>query len=364
MATAKRDYYDILGVSRDADQKAIKAAFRELAMKYHPDRNKAADAEERFKEIAEAYAVLSDEKKRAEYDHGGFAGVEGYSPEDLFGGIDFGDIFGDLGFGFDFGGGLFDRLFRHGGRRGPAKGADLEIDLDVSLARIVQGGEETVRYARLVTCPACQGSGAAAGTQPHNCAACDGSGRKVVSRQEKGGVHFQQITTCPVCNGKGTVIDKPCEECGGNGRVERQESLKINIPIGVEDGTALRVTGHGLPSPQAGGPPGDLYVVVRASPDPRFERAGADLWRVETIDVADAVLGTHLEVPTLDGNVDVTIPPGTQPDEVLRLRGKGLPVFGAKQRGDINLRMRIHIPEKPSKEERELYRRLRSVRRK
>ena len=171
MATVQRDYYEILGVPRDADAAAIKNAFRELALKYHPDRNKAPDAEEKFKEIAEAYAVLSDPKKRAQYDHGGFAGVADFTPEDLFGGIDFGDIFGDMGFGFDFGGGsIFDRLFRHA-RRGPARGEDLEIMLTVPLERINTGGEETVRYTRAIVCPACTGSGAKAGTTPRQCEA-------------------------------------------------------------------------------------------------------------------------------------------------------------------------------------------------
>jgi molecular chaperone DnaJ len=364
MASVQRDYYEVLGVPRDADASTIKNAFRELAMKYHPDRNKAPDAEEKFKEIAEAYAVLSDPKKRAQYDSGGFAGVADFTPEDLFGGIDFGDIFGDMGFGFDFGGGsIFDRLFRHG-RRGPVRGQDLEIMLTVPLERINSGGEETVRYTRSVTCPTCTGSGAKPGTAPRKCETCGGTGRRVISRdqkQEKGSIHFQQITICPTCQGRGEFIDDPCQACHGLGQVEKEESLRVSIPIGVEEATALRIPAHGLPSEEPDGIPGDLYVIVRSARDPRFERAGADLWRTEILDVTDAVLGTKLTVPTLDGEVDVKVPAGTQPDEILRLRGKGLARPGGGGHGNLNVRIQVHIPEKPTVEERQLYEALRSL---
>jgi len=364
MATPQRDYYEVLGVARDADQKAIKSAFRELAMKYHPDRNKAPDAEAKFKEIAEAYAVLSDPKKRAQYDQSGFAGVADFSAEDLFGGIDFGDLFAGMGFGSDFSGeSVFDHLFRHR-HAGPARGQDLEVHLVVPLERVDSGGDETVRFSRLGSCPACSGSGAAPGTQPRNCATCGGSGRRVITREQKkdtGSVRFQQVTVCPDCGGRGSVIDHPCRECHGRGQIVKEESLKVHIPAGVEEATALRIRGHGMPAEESGGPPGDLYVVVTSAPDSRFERAGADLWRSETLEVADAVLGTRLKVPTLTGSVDVKVPPGTQPDEVLRLRGKGLPRFGRDGRGDIKLRIQVHIPERPSAEQRALYEQLRAL---
>jgi molecular chaperone DnaJ len=364
MARTQRDYYEVLGITRDADGKAIKEAFRELAMQYHPDRNKAPDAEEKFKEIAEAYAVLSDPKKRAQYDRGGFAGVADFSPEDLFGGIDFGDLFADTGFGFDFGGGgVFDRLFRQR-RPGPARGQDLEVRLVVPLERINSGGDEAVRFTRVVSCPTCSGSGAKPGTKPRNCESCDGSGRRVIRRdqkQDKGNIHFQQITVCPACQGRGSIIDHPCGECHGSGRVEKEESLKVHIPAGLEEATPLRIRKHGMPSDEAGGPPGDLYVVVSSAPDSRFERVGADLWRREILEIADAVLGTRLKVPTLGGEVDVTVPPGTQPDEVLRLRGKGLQQFGGGGHGDLNLRIQVHIPEKPSADERALFEQLRAL---
>jgi molecular chaperone DnaJ len=363
MSTAPRDYYEVLGVARDADKKTIKDAFRELAMKYHPDRNKAPDAEEKFKEIAEAYAVLSDPEKRARYDSSGFAGVSGFSHEDLFGGIDFGDIFADAGFGFDFGGGLFDRLFRQH-RPGPARGRDIDVHLVVPLERIDRGGEETVRYSHPVTCPSCSGSGAKPGTEPRTCKTCGGSGRRVVThdqKQEKGSVRFQQIMICPDCLGQGVFIDHPCQECRGQGQVEKQETLKVHIPVGIEEATALRIKGHGMPSEAAGGPPGDLFVVVSSAPDERFERAGADLWRSATLEVTDLVLGTKLKIPTLDGEVDVTVPPGTQPDAILRLRDKGLHRFGDGGRGNLNLRIQAHIPERLSAGERALYEQLRNL---
>jgi molecular chaperone DnaJ len=351
----------VLGVPRNADGKAIKDAFRTLALKYHPDRNKAPDAEERFKQIAEAYAVLSDPKKRAEYDTRGFAGVAGFSPEDLFGGINFEDIFGGAGFDFDLGGGLFDRFFHR--RRSPPRGANVEVDLPIPLQRVVSGGPEPVRLQRPVDCPDCHGSGARAGTQPRPCGACGGSGRQVLTRRQqkdKSQVTVQQITVCPECRGQGRVIDQPCPKCGGRGKIEQEETLTVTIPVGVEEGMALRVSGHGLPSPEAGGLPGDLFVVVRSIPDPRFERAGADLWRIETLPLADAVLGTTLEVPTLDGHASVTIPAGTQPDSVFRLRGKGLPEFGGGH-GDLYVRMQLHVPQHLSPEEKGLYQQLRTL---
>ena len=363
MATEQRDYYEVLGVSRDADAKAIKDAFRELALKYHPDRNKSPDAEARFKEIAEAYAIISDPKKRADYDARGFAGVAGFSTEDLFSGIDFGDIFGDMGFG---GGGLFDGFFhRHRRPAGPAKGNNLEVRLTIPLEKVNTGGEETVHFTRPMTCPTCKGARTKAGTKPRKCETCNGTGQQVITRQEtkeKGTISFQQITICPVCHGQGTFIDSPCEICRGRGEVEKDDNLKVTIPAGVDEGTALRIPGHGLPSKDVGGQAGDLFVVVRSKHDPRFERHGADLWRVEIIDITDAILGTKLKVPILDAQVEVSVPAGTQPDEVLRLKGKGLPVFGAQMHGDINIRIQIHIPEKLSAEEKDLYEKLRQVR--
>jgi molecular chaperone DnaJ len=349
----------VLGVARDADDKAIKDAFRQLALRFHPDRNKEQEAEERFKEVAEAYAVLSDPKKRAEYDNRGFAGVSGFSPEDLFGGINFGDIFGQDDFGF--GGGLFDHFFRRR-RAGPPKGEDIEVELVIPLDKVAQGGEETVRFDRVGVCPDCMGSGAAKGTQPKPCASCHGTGRVSQSRREGGGnVIIQQISICPVCHGNGVIIEKPCPICAGSGKIERGETIMVAIPIGVEEGMALKVAGKGQASSEAGGVPGDLYVVVRSAPDRRFSRDGADLWRTETLSIPDAVLGTTLNVPTLNSDASVTVPPGTQPDAVLRLRGKGLPQFRGRGHGDLYLRLKVHVPERPSPKELELYDKLRSL---
>jgi molecular chaperone DnaJ len=355
-----RDYYEVLGVPRDAQRKAIKEAFRQLALKYHPDRNKDPGAADRFKEIAEAYAILSDPKKRAEYDARGQAGVAGLSPEDLFGGIDFEDVFGGLGFDFGglAGGGLFDRLFRR--RAGPAQGANLEIELVVPLERVASGGKEIVQARRPVACPTCQGTGAEPGTAPRTCADCGGSGKKVKS-ERKEGITLQQISTCLGCAGQGVIIDRPCPQCAGQREVVREEKLSVKIPAGVEDGMVLRVPGHGLPGPAPGARPGDLYVIVRSAPDHRFERRGADLWRSETIGVAEAVLGTTVIVPSLDGEISAQVPPGTQPDTVLRLAGKGLPDFDGKGRGDLLIRLRVHVPDSLSEEERRLYDRLRAL---
>lgn len=349
-----RDYYDVLGVGRDADEKTIKDAFRQLALKFHPDRNKEPGASDRFKEIAEAYAVLSDPKKRAEYDARGREGVAGFTPEDLFGGIDFEDIFGGLGFDF---GGPFDRFFRR--RAAPRRGENIEIDLTVPLERILNGGEETVHVGRPIKCEACRGSGAKAGTSPRSCGKCGGSGR-LVHRERKGGVSFQQITTCPECGGRGAFVDSPCPECSGKGAVHRDEVLTVRIPVGAEEGTALRVPGRGLPAEKAGLPPGDLFVVVRTADDPRFERHGRDLYRTETIDVVDAVLGTRIDVPTLDGPVSVKVPAGTQPDSMLRLREKGLPRFGGGARGNLYVRLQIHVPERLTDRQRQLFEQLRT----
>ena len=350
----------MLGIGRDADDKAIKDAFRTLAMKYHPDRNKDPGAEEKFKGIAEAYAVLSDPRKRRDYDLGGHAGVSGISAEDLFGGIDFQNLFGGLN--LDFGAGLFDRFFGRGSA-GPERGANVELDLQVSLERVRAGGEEEVRYQRKEQCRACRGNGAKGGTAMHSCPRCKGSGQLTRSnRKAKDTILIQQISTCPDCQGSGRIVDERCPDCQGGGRVTREDRLRVKVPRGIEDGMALRVPGHGLPPEGARGVPGDLYVIVRAGPDPRFVRAGADLWRTESIDVTEAVLGTTLNVPTLDDPVALKVPPGTQPETVLRVRGKGLPTFGGGAVGDLNVRVSVRIPERLTPDERALYERLRSLR--
>jgi len=361
MVIKQRDYYEVLGVSRDADQAAIKDTFRELTLKFHPDRNKDPEAEEHYKEIAEAYAVLSDPDKRQQYDHRGFSGVSDFSAEDLFGHIDLGDLFGESDFGFG-GGSIFDRFFRHGRHRQASKGGDLEIVVHLPLERIASGGEETVRFQRLAPCTGCEGTGAEKGTQPKSCETCGGSGQQVLRNDKQENVFIKQITTCPVCHGMGTVIETPCQLCNGSGKLEKEESLTVNIPKGAEEGMMLRIPGHGLAAAQQGIPPGDLFVIIRSRRDVRFQRQGADLWREETVELVDAVLGTTLMVPTLDGEVEVTIPPGTQPDAVLRLRNKGLPKFGNDSNGDLNLKISVEIPTDLSQDEHQLYKKLQDCR--
>jgi len=315
--------------------------------------------------------VLSDPDKRSAYDARGFAGVAGISEEELFRNVDFGDLFGGLNFdfgGLDLGfegGGLFDRFF---GRRraGPPRGRNIEVLLSIPLSRVVSGGEEKVQYVRRSTCSACRGTGAKDGTRLHRCASCQGTGQKTrESRRRKGAgeteVIVRNVTECPECRGQGVIIDEPCPACKGTGVVDKEESLTVNIPIGVEEGMALRVPGHGMPSESPGGTPGDLFVIVRSKPDPRFERDGRDLWRRETITVPEAVLGSKRNVPSLNGSVEVSVPAAAQPGLVLRLARKGLPEFGGGRRGDLYVRLDVQIPEHLSKQERKLYEQLRAL---
>lgn len=361
MAVSKRDYYDVLGLTKQADAKAIRDAFRQLALKYHPDRNKEPGAEDRFKEIAEAYAVLSNPKKRADYDTGGFGSLKDTNPQDLFGGIDFGDLFGGLGFGG--GGDLFERFFgRHRDERssGPQRGANIEVALHIPLERVLTGGEETIRFEHPVTCPVCHGNRTRPGTSARTCETCHGTGKEVKKSQQVG-MLFQQIRPCPTCAGTGSLIDDPCSECHGQGQTLKAEQLSVKIPTGVEEGMVLRVAAHGMPSPSAGGQAGDLFVVVNSHPHQRFQREGADLWCTQDVHLVDAVLGTELQLPTLDGKAQVSVPPASQPGTVLRLRGKGLPHFDHAGRGDLLLKLHIVIPAKLLPAERQLYLQLRHL---
>lgn len=365
MKNNDRDYYEELGIPRDADMQAIKDAYRRLAMKWHPDRNKSPEAEERFKRIATAYAILSDPRKRAKYDARGFEGVAHYTHDDLFGGLDLGSLFGDLGFGFGPGGdSVFDRFFHHARPR-PARGEDIRISVEIPLEVILQGDSHTVNFSHPRVCAQCNGQGTADGKAAPVCPACGGSGHKIIQsqRQQAGGeIHVQQIVTCPECLGRGTMTTEPCPVCSGTGQTSEPKTLRLHIPRGIEDGMTLRVPGQGLPGPTQGTQAGDLLIRIFSLPDGRFQRRGADLWRSETLSPDEAALGTRRVIPTLDGDVEVKIPPGSQPDEILRLRGKGLPRYGAPGNGDLNIRLQVQIPGTLTAREKALYQQLREER--
>ena len=342
---AKRDYYDILGVSQNASESDIKKAYRRLAMKYHPDRNPGdTEAETRFKEAKEAYEVLSDAQKRSAYDQFGHAGVDpsmGGGGAGGFGqgGADFSDIFSDV-FGDIFGGG-------RGGSRA-FRGADLRYRMEVSLEEAVQGVEREIRIPTQVQCKACEGSGAAPGSTPQTCPTCKGHGDV---RVQQGFFSIQQ--TCPQCSGSGQIISDPCRECGGRGTVADTKTLNVRIPAGVDNGDRIRLSGEGEPGEQ-GGPPGDLYVEISVRPHTIFTREGADLRCEIPLSVTTAALGGELEVPTLNGRVTLRIPAGTQSGKVFRVRGKGVkPVRGGTP-GDLLCRVAVETPVNLTKQQKKL----------
>lgn len=345
---SQRDYYEVLGVARDADGDEIKKAYRKKAMEFHPDRNPDnPEAEEKFKEAAEAYDVLRDSEKRARYDRFGHAGVSGNgyggggfsNADDVF--SHFGDIFGDL---FGFAG--------MGGSRGPRPqaGADLRYNLNISFRQAAKGDEVTLRIPKNVTCPDCSGSGAAPGTQPETCSQCGGSGQTV--RQQG---FFQMAMPCSACRGEGRIVRNPCPRCRGVGQVQETRELSVRIPAGVDTGNRLRLRGEGEPGVH-GGPPGDLYVVIRVEQDKTFSREGQDLIVRKEISFVQAILGDKIEVPTLDEPVTVDIPRGTQSGEVFRLAGKGLPHLGSGQSGSLLVEVTVRIPSRVNDEQERLLR--------
>jgi len=359
MPAVHQDYYTILGVSRDADDQAIKRAFRQLAFEYHPDRNKAPGAEDRFKEISEAYAVLSDPERRAAFDAGEAQGASVSAAADIFSNIDFRDLFSGLGFDFA-GAGRFDHFMRQRRRSRASRGANLEVELEISLQRVATGGEEILHLRRPTTCPTCHGTGAQPGTQPKPCPDCQGRGERV-QQWRQGGLIMRQVITCTRCQGQGRLYMAPCSTCQGQKIIAHDDQVTIHIPIGIEDGMVLRLPGQGSPSLDAGGGPGDLFVILRLAPDDRFERRGIHLWQHVTLSVEDGILGTQVEIPTLQKPFRLDIPAGTQPETVLRLRHYGLPEFGGQRRGDMYVRVQIHIPERLSREERDQYEHLRAL---
>lgn len=350
---SRRDYYEVLGVGRSASDQDIKSAYRKLALKYHPDRNPGdTAAEERFKEAAEAYAVLADQEKRARYDRFGHAGVsgaggpQGFDPsvftgfEDVLGGL--GDIFG---FGDVFGG---------GGRRraGPRRGADLRFDLEITFKESASGADTSIQIPRHETCGSCRGSGAAPGTGPTPCSQCRGSGQL---RFQQG--FFTVARTCGSCRGTGQVVASPCTECRGEGATEQQRTLTVKIPAGIASGQRLRLTGEGEGGAQ-GGPPGDLYVVVHVQEHEIFRRDGNDLHCELPLHFTTLVLGAEVEVPGIEGTHTLTIPEGTQTGTPFRLRAKGMPDVSGRGRGDLLVRVAAVMPKKLTREQRGLLEKL------
>ena len=352
---AKRDYYEVLSVARDASGQEIKSAYRRLAVTHHPDRNPGdAEAEEKFKEAAEAYAVLSDPDKRQRYDRFGHQGVGGAAGSPFSGGFDptvFGDFADILGEMFGFGG-------MGGGRRrrgrAPTRGADLRYDLTLSFEEAAFGSAETLRIPRLETCEECGGGGSQGGAAPQTCSACGGRGQ-IGYRQG----FLTVARTCPRCEGEGVVIADPCPACRGAGRREVERSLEVTIPAGVDHGSRLRLSGEGEHG-RHGGPPGDLYVVISVEPHERFVREGTTVLSEETVGYPQAVLGATVEVDTLHGPASLEIPPGTPPGHEFRLRGKGIDKIGRGGRGDHVVRMNVDVPHPRSlsEEETELLRKL------
>ena len=345
LAVARRDYYEVLGVARGADEDELKQAYRKLALQYHPDRNPDdPDAEDHFKETSEAYSVLSDAEKRRAYDRFGFDGVGAGAP----GG--FGDL-GDLGGFTDLFNDLFGGVFagRTAGRRGRGqRGADLRYNLEIQLRDVLEGTESTIKIPKTRTCNTCQGSGAAPGTRPEVCRRCAGSGQTVLQQG-----FFRISRPCDVCAGAGEIVRERCRDCRGSGRTEGIHSIKVKVPPGVEDGMRLRVGGEGEAG-VAGGPPGDLYVVMNVRDHELFDRQGSDIHCGVPVAFVQAALGAEIEVPTLEGVVRLKVPEGTQSGKVMRLRGKGLPSVRSSTRGDQLVHIFVEVPTRLTSKQREL----------
>jgi len=346
---AKRDYYEILGITRTATEVEIKKAYRKLAVQYHPDKNPGDHtAEEKFKECAEAYAVLSDSQKRAAYDRFGHAGVGagagGFDP----GFTNIEDIFDMFGFGDMFGG-------RSSRRSTVQRGSDLRYDLEITLEDAATGKDEKLHIPRLEKCETCKGSGAEPGTQPENCITCGGSGQ---TRYQQG--FFSVMRTCPNCQGKGKIVRDPCKECRGQGRVEKERTLEIKIPAGVETGSRLRVGGEGEAGVN-GGPSGDLYVIIHVKQHENFERQGANLYSAVPVTFAQAALGAEIKVKTLDGEEDLKVPAGTQTGTVFRLKNHGMPNLSGRGKGDLFVAVSLVTPKTLTKEQRKILEQLAQI---
>ncbi|MCX7951121.1 MAG: molecular chaperone DnaJ [Clostridiales bacterium] len=352
-----KDYYKILGIEKNATDDEIKSAFRKLALKYHPDRNPGnKEAEEKFKEINEAYQVLSDPQKKAQYDQFGttdFNGQGGFGGYDFsnFGGFGgFSDIFDDLG---DIFGGMFGQRRE---RSGPKRGADLEYNLELTFEEAVFGVKKDIEIYRNEDCEVCNGTGAKPGTSAKTCDKCHGTGQVKVQRNTPFG-SFVSVTTCDKCHGEGKVIETPCTNCGGKGRVKKKKVISINIPAGVDNGNTIPLRGQGEPGIR-GGMPGDLYINLRVKPHQKFERRGVDLFCEVPVSFIKATLGGEIKVPTLEGEVPHTLSEGTQPGTIIKLKGKGVPRIRGTGRGDLYATVKVEIPKNLNSKQRDLLRKL------
>ena len=356
----KRDYYEVLGVAKNANDDELKKAYRKQAKKYHPDLNPGdKEAEASFKEVNEAYEILSDSEKRARYDQFGFAGVDpnygagagggaGYGGfGGGFGGVDLGDIFGDLfGGGFGFGGGSSRQ-----NPNAPRKGGDVRVSLALSFMEAVHGCTKTISIGKQEACPECGGSGAAKGTSPETCPDCNGQG--YVNRNLRmGGMVMQQRQPCSRCGGQGKIVKTPCGHCHGTGRVSNKKNLEVKIPAGIGDDQSIALRGQGDTGVN-GGPAGDVIVIITVRPDPMFERDGYDVWVTVPITYSQAVLGASVVVPTVDGQVEYDVPEGTQSGTTFRLRGKGIQYLGGRGRGDQYVKVTVEIPKKLNRTQRD-----------
>ena len=356
MAEQKRDYYEVLGVSRSASEDEIKKAYRKLAKKYHPDLNPGnAEAEQKFKEVNEAYEVLSDSNKKARYDQFGFAGVDPNYGAGAGGGGGFGGFtdfdFGDLGdiFGSFFGGGFGGST--RSSRNGPQRGESIRVGVTVSFEEAAFGCEKEVTVDRVDQCPTCKGSGCEPGTTPEVCTQCGGSGQVQQRRQTPMGV-FATTTTCPKCGGRGKIIHSPCKDCNGTGQQRKRKTIQVNIPAGIDNGQTISLRGQGNAG-KNGGPAGDLLITVTVRPHQLFRREGNDVLCEAPITFTQAVLGGEMEIPTIDGKVKYDIPEGTQTGTTFRLRGKGIPNLNGRGRGDQYVTVYIETPRNLNREQKE-----------
>ncbi|MCE5259755.1 MAG: molecular chaperone DnaJ [Chloroflexi bacterium] len=348
MAENKRDYYEVLGIPRDAGKEDIRSAYRRLARQYHPDVSKEPDAAARFKEINEAYQVLNDDEKRSQYDRFGHQAFAQGNGGQGFGGFDmggFGSIFEDF---FGFG--------QRTGKPGPNRGTDLRYDLEITFEEAVFGKKHELNIRRMETCPSCHGSGAEPGTSPIRCPDCNGSGQVRHSQQSIFGA-FVNVTTCPRCGGRGETISTPCTTCHGTTKVEQERTIQVDIPAGVDDETRIRLSGEGEPG-AFGGPPGNLYVVLHVKPHAYFTRRENDILLNMNINITQAALGAEIEVPTLEGTDKIKIPAGTQTGTVFKLRGKGIPYLQRRDRGDEVIIINIQIPTNLDSSQKQLFKEL------